>query len=309
LWTVDDHVDTLIFTLSAGNIDPMIMPHGMVLVDPLGNPIDETVAASDPNITMYTESDGGPIRYMIEAPRPGLWTIRHEAGLTDPVLVAGVYSDVYAQLTLDRPEYAKGDSLSFQVSLIGTSSFSESAVAVSAVWIPSDGGTPANLGDVTLVQASAGLWSGALPDAAAGQYDLSLTMTGLDANSVLVTRRAMQTAWVSPAISDVTAVLDGPADPEQVPSLSLALSVYPNPFNASTNICFNLTRSQHVELAIYAVDGRRVISLANGVLEGGPHSIIWRGVDSSGNTAASGVYLALLRTADGRVTSKTVLVK
>lgn len=308
-WTVDDHVDTLIFTLTAENIDPVLMPHGLVLVDPLGNLIDEAVAASDPNITMFTESDSGPIRYMIETPHPGLWTIGHETGLVDPVLIAGIYSEVFADLELDRPEYAVGDSLGVVVSLTGGASLTERAVAVSAVWNPVYGGSPVDIGAVHLVESTPGHWGGAVPNAAAGQYDLVLTMTGTDANGVLVTRTDMQTAWVSSAISDVTGVPRGLSDREDVPSSSLALSVYPNPFNASTDIHFDLPQTQHVDLVIYAIDGRRVVALANGVMEVGSHSIPWRGVDGGGRPTASGVYFIVLRTADGQVTSKTALLK
>jgi hypothetical protein len=77
---------------------------------------------------------------------------------------------------------------------------------------------------------------------------------------------------------------------------------YPNPFNPQTIIAFDLPRTMHVELAVYDVLGRRVVSLLNCELPSGQHSAEWTGIDNAGGRVASGVYFYRL-TADG--TSET----
>ncbi len=59
-------------------------------------------------------------------------------------------------------------------------------------------------------------------------------------------------------------------------------SCYPNPFNPSTKIRFDLPRSQHVRLTVHAVDGRRVTSLINEPRTAGRHEAIWNGCDDHG---------------------------
>mgnify|MGYP003883007573 CR=1 FL=1 len=62
---------------------------------------------------------------------------------------------------------------------------------------------------------------------------------------------------------------------------------YPNPFNPTTTIKFDLPEQSHVSLVIYDVLGRKVVELENSVKEAGYHSAIW-----NASSVASGVYLA-----------------
>ncbi len=65
---------------------------------------------------------------------------------------------------------------------------------------------------------------------------------------------------------------------------------HPNPFNASTNIPVVLYEPGMVDIAVYDSLGRRVTTLVSGFLRAGTHTILWKGKDDSGRTAASGVY-------------------
>jgi hypothetical protein len=148
-----------------------------------------------------------------------------------------------------------------------------------------------------------------LPDAAAGQYDLTATVTGLDGSGAGVTRSDLLVAWVSPVASDVSAVGYGRTGGESVPARPTRLSVTPNPFNASTDIRFELWRPQRVELVVYDVTGRKVVTLADRLFAAGPQSVTWRGRDERGRGMSSGVYLVRMRS-EGRVWKvKMVLVK
>ncbi len=56
-----------------------------------------------------------------------------------------------------------------------------------------------------------------------------------------------------------------------LPPSSFSLSAYPNPFNASTQIVFELPRADNVELAVFDLAGRLVETLYSGRLEAGRH--------------------------------------
>jgi hypothetical protein len=90
---------------------------------------------------------------------------------------------------------------------------------------------------------------------------------------------------------------------------------YPNPFNPSTQIQFDLPEPGNVSLIVYDVLGREVAEIATGYYEPGYHMAPWNGNKGSGEPAASGVYFARLAVSDasGRLrfsgVSKLLLMK
>jgi len=95
-----------------------------------------------------------------------------------------------------------------------------------------------------------------------------------------------------------------PGDRADVPRDFALGSAYPNPFNPSTVVPFELASAGPVQLAVYDVMGRRVSTLVNGAMSAGRHSLAW---DASG--LPSGVYMLRL-TAGGKVmTGKVTLLK
>ena len=65
---------------------------------------------------------------------------------------------------------------------------------------------------------------------------------------------------------------------------------YPNPFNPSTQIEFDLTAAANVRLEVYDVNGRLVNVLAQGDLDEGVHTVRWNGTNLAGDRVASGIY-------------------
>lgn len=82
----------------------------------------------------------------------------------------------------------------------------------------------------------------------------------------------------------------------------------PNPFNARTEIRFELPVAGPYELVIYDIAGRRVTSFS-GVGEIGVNSLFWAGRDEKGINVGSGVYAYRLRTAAGTAARTMMLVK
>jgi YVTN family beta-propeller protein len=84
---------------------------------------------------------------------------------------------------------------------------------------------------------------------------------------------------------------------------------YPNPFNPQTTIPFDLTRGDHVRLAVYDLRGRLVRVLADEHLGAGQHERVWAGRDARGQRVPSGNYLYRLVTGDEVQTREMTLVK
>jgi hypothetical protein len=100
------------------------------------------------------------------------------------------------------------------------------------------------------------------------------------------------------------------SDIENVPTLITELiGNYPNPFNPTTNIRFNLANDSNVNITIYNIRGQRVTTLFNDHLERGEHSIRWHSTYDNGREVASGVYLFIMQADGVSQTSRMVLLK
>ena len=84
---------------------------------------------------------------------------------------------------------------------------------------------------------------------------------------------------------------------------------YPNPFNPSSTIRYDLPEATRVTLAIYDVMGREVARLVDGSMEPGAHSVEWNGQDQAGRGLPSGVYIVNLTTPQDRRSIRMLLVK
>ena len=83
----------------------------------------------------------------------------------------------------------------------------------------------------------------------------------------------------------------------------------PNPFNPTTRIDFELEKAGSVALSIYDVSGRLVANLFNGHLGEGAHEVTWNGKTNNGTTAATGIYLYVLKTETGMASRRMVLLR
>jgi len=84
----------------------------------------------------------------------------------------------------------------------------------------------------------------------------------------------------------------------------LSLQAYPNPFNPSTMISFNLPNSQQIKLAVFNAKGQLVKTLFSGVMSAGCHTIRF-----DGSNLSSGIYFYRLSTQGSAQTKKMILMK
>jgi len=80
---------------------------------------------------------------------------------------------------------------------------------------------------------------------------------------------------------------------------------YPNPFNPTTTIRFDLVETWHAtSLHIFDITGRVVETLVNGQIESGQHKILWNASKHS-----SGIYFVELVAGEKRDVQKLILLK
>ena len=87
------------------------------------------------------------------------------------------------------------------------------------------------------------------------------------------------------------------------------LSNYPNPFNPTTTISFDLAQASNVSLIIYNIKGQKVKTLTTEFLKEGTHSVVWNGKNNSNKSVASGLYFYKLTSGKDTVTHKMLLLK
>ena len=83
---------------------------------------------------------------------------------------------------------------------------------------------------------------------------------------------------------------------------------YPNPFNPSTIIPYQLPETGHVRLEVFNLLGQRIATLVDGDRPAGFHSARWDGTDAAGRAVGAGVYLYRLQSSSMVATERMVLV-
>jgi len=103
-------------------------------------------------------------------------------------------------------------------------------------------------------------------------------------------------------------VLDGEADKPSNYKLSNA---YPNPFNPTTSIDYNVAIAGNVSIIIYDMLGREVKELVNEFTmpSGNAYTVMWDGENNSGSKVASGTYFYRMMSADFVDTHTFTLMK
>ncbi|MCP4582174.1 MAG: T9SS type A sorting domain-containing protein, partial [candidate division Zixibacteria bacterium] len=99
------------------------------------------------------------------------------------------------------------------------------------------------------------------------------------------------TSWFEPANS-------------VLPEKSRLIGNYPNPFNATTTISFELADESNAALTIYDILGRKVTTISKGYFLAGVHNIPWDASEYS-----SGIYFYGLTTAGQTTTGRMTLLK
>ena len=100
---------------------------------------------------------------------------------------------------------------------------------------------------------------------------------------------------------DAAMSVSSKANPNTAEAVELS-PVFPNPFNSSTTIRFNLPAPSWISLVIFDVNGREMARLIEGQYSTGTHQVVF---DAS--ACDSRIYFYSIRTKDGVITKKMVV--
>ena len=79
---------------------------------------------------------------------------------------------------------------------------------------------------------------------------------------------------------------------------------YPNPFNPSTSLSYQVPSDSNVELSIFDINGRLVETLVHSKHDAGNYNVVW-----NASNISSGVYFVKLTASSEVITQKVMLIK
>jgi len=151
-------------------------------------------------------------------------------------------------------------------------------------------------------------------DLVASTTDLTHTYTGLiNGQSYNASVSAVYTYGESD-LEGVDFTYEGTgSDDDLVADVTQLTGNYPNPFNPSTEISFQVSQNsfKDIELVIYNIKGQQVKDLSSSITQqpDNQYSITWAGTDDNDNPVPSGVYFYNLKAGSYNVTRKMVMLK
>ena len=105
----------------------------------------------------------------------------------------------------------------------------------------------------------------------------------------------------------LSTVITGVEEPSTPQAFTLHQN-FPNPFNPSTTIEYELKEFSPVKLTVYNIAGQLIRTLQDNYESVGLHRVVWDGRDERGNMVAAGVYLYHLESGTFTQSKKMVLL-
>jgi len=134
-------------------------------------------------------------------------------------------------------------------------------------------------------------------------YTVSFRYEELEVVNVDITTSVDDYTFAEPIVMGGVSEVDDTLKP-----ITTALHTnYPNPFNPSTIISFDMHREGRVNIDIYNIKGQKVKALVNDVYHAGVHKVVWDGLSDNGKPVSSGVYFYRMQT-EGFVGVKKMLL-
>lgn len=84
---------------------------------------------------------------------------------------------------------------------------------------------------------------------------------------------------------------------------------YPNPFNPTTLISYDLPEASQVTMTVYDMMGRQVKALVQEFQPAGNHSVIWNATNDNGTRMSGGIYFYQIKAGSFLQTHKMILLK
>ena len=127
-------------------------------------------------------------------------------------------------------------------------------------------------------------------------------------NEVISTPNATQATSLTISNDWDGMMLDG-----ELPAKYSLKEAYPNPFNPTTTIEYNVETAGNVSIVVYDLMGREVKELVNEfkspLSNGGVYYSMWDGTNNSGSSVSSGMYIYRMISSDFSKTHRLTLMK
>ncbi|MDD4857582.1 MAG: T9SS type A sorting domain-containing protein [Candidatus Krumholzibacteria bacterium] len=111
-------------------------------------------------------------------------------------------------------------------------------------------------------------------------------------------------AWMDNDINEDITPVDNPT-----PEVNKLAQNFPNPFNPSTSIKFDVKEKGIVTLEVYNIAGQHIRTLVKGIMDAGSHRVTWDGKNDRGGVVASGIYFCKMNTKNFSQTRKIVMLR
>ena len=144
---------------------------------------------------------------------------------------------------------------------------------------------------------------------------LEIFRSNLDGSQVKEIYYGFRAEGYSPAQTSIALYIPHPTSistPDTTPAIPTTSSLspnFPNPFNASTQIAYDIASPGPVRLTIYNTLGQPVRTLVNQFQPAGSYQVRWDARDQRGTALAAGVYLVHLHYPGGEQTRRLLLLK
>ena len=147
---------------------------------------------------------------------------------------------------------------------------------------------------------------GKVPADNSADYTLTALVTGDEVYIVVFANSALCGLWSEP-VQFVKVV--GIADNDVLPKSFDISANYPNPFNPTTRIDYQVPENAHVKIVIFNLLGERVATLVNKDMQAGKYTAKWNGRTDNGKILSSGIYFYKMVAGDFSKTQKMMFLK
>jgi len=287
----------VIAVYAEGNSNPSNTANAQVIkvADPVFNPPAGTYTTAQ-NVSITCATAGSQIRYTIDG--------------TDPTNTSPLYSaPINVPLNTNRTIKAKAFKVDCIASNIVSEVYNVTGTVAAPVFAP-NAGTYQDSVRVTMSCATPNAQirytlNGTEPTSTSPLYSQSILITV----TTTVKAKAFKTDWAPSGTTSGAYVIQVASDTPELLAINKLNMPYPNPFNPSTTISFNLKQSGQVSLDVYNIKGQRVCNLLSGRMESGEHSVIWNGTNDDKVVLPGGVYFVRMKTNDFTQLRKIILIK
>ncbi|RQV98790.1 T9SS C-terminal target domain-containing protein [bacterium] len=153
--------------------------------------------------------------------------------------------------------------------------------------------------------------SGTVVNGQPQEITVTMNATALSTGTYTGTITISSEGYSSPEIINVTldlAEANGET-PAQRPERFALRGNFPNPFNATTEIRYDVAKATHVTLTVYNLLGQEVRTLLDGFMEAGSHTAYWDGRNTAGTDLSTGIYIIQMQAENRRFTGKSMLIR